>query len=179
MIAKLMPAPCSPPAVLLAVAALCFTAGAAMADIEVRFDEGAPKDRFTLRNAGECAIENAEIVIDLSGSAGALVFDVTAEGAGVEVFQPFEVVEGADALSAMPEVRDGDTAVALAVQRLAPGGAIAFTIDVDDTVNAREITVTDGEIEGAGVRITAGETTGGGSFDGSDMAIMPLDACVG
>ena len=176
MIAKAAPTRARLLATLFA-AALGLCASDALADVEVWFIEGAPKDRFELRNTGECAIRDAGIVIDLSGSAGALVFDVTAQGAGVEVFQPFELVEGANALAALPKVRDGDTATALRIGRLAPGGAVAFTIDVDDTLKGREITVTDGEIEGATVRVTAGGATASGTFTGTDAALVSLDAC--
>ena len=61
------------------------------ADIVVNFVESAPKDRFVIENTGECEFENLVVEIDLSGSAGGLIFDTTATGAGVEVFQPFEV----------------------------------------------------------------------------------------
>ena len=178
MITKVAPTRAPFIATGLATMVLGSCAGHALADIEVRFIEGAPKDRFELRNAGDCAIEEADVVIDLSGSAGALVFDVTADGAGVEVFQPFEVVEGAGALAALPDVQDGDTAIALAVTRLGPNGTIAFTTDVDDTLEGREITVTDGEIEGAAVRVTAGGMTSSGAFTGTDAALIRLDSCV-
>ena len=159
--------------------AILLGAAPALADIELRFDEGAPKDRFTLRNAGDCAIENAEVTIDLSGSAGRLVFDVTGGGAGVEVFQPFEVVEGEGALGALPEIGDGDDAVTLAVTSLAPGAAIAFTIDVDDTLKVREITVTDSEIAGGTVRVSLPGTTVSGTFSGSNVVRVALRDCSG
>lgn len=157
--------------------AMLLAAAPALADVEVRFIEGAPKDRFVIRNAGACDLERAEIVIDLSGSVGALVFDTTPTGAGVEVFQPFEMVEGANALNGLPEVGDGDMAIAMSVARLGAGGTIAFTIDVDDTLGSRAITVTDGEISGAEVRAIVERTTSRGAFDGASVARVPLDAC--
>ena len=64
----------------------------AAADIVVRFDEGAPKDSFTITNADNCALPLTAITIDLAGSAAGLIFDVTGSGAGVSVFQPFQLV---------------------------------------------------------------------------------------
>lgn len=125
----------------------------AVADVEVSFREGAPKDRFEIVNTSTCALANAELVIDLDGSAGGLIFDVTATGAGVEVFQPFELVSGEEFLTAQPEVKDGDRRLALSIGSLPAGAKIGFTIDVDDTAKGREITVTDSELSGAKVML--------------------------
>ncbi|WP_371157056.1 aggregation factor core [Jannaschia sp. 2305UL9-9] len=123
------------------------------ADVTVTFREGAPKDRFTIEQTGECGLGSTDVTIDLSGSASGLVFDVTGSGAGVQVFQPFELVAGQDLLSGQPVVRDGDQRITLPVTGLLAGQTIAFTIDVDDTVGTREITVSDSEIIGASVRV--------------------------
>jgi hypothetical protein len=53
------------------------------AAIGVRFIEGAPKDRF----------------------------DVTGTGAGIEMFQPFELVVGPEALATRPKVVDGERGI--------------------------------------------------------------------
>ncbi|MEN0041637.1 MAG: aggregation factor core [Pseudomonadota bacterium] len=138
---------------------LALTAAPAFAEVDVSFIEGAPKDRFQIANNAQCDIENAELTIDLEGSAGGLIFDVTDTGAGVEVFQPFEVVAGVAFLANAPVVRDGDRRIALSIGQLPAGQTIAFTIDVDDTINAREITVTDSELSGGSVRLrVAGRT---------------------
>ncbi|MEL6921087.1 MAG: aggregation factor core [Pseudomonadota bacterium] len=137
---------------------------AAHADIVVTFDEGAPKDRFTVENVGTCALTDAVVTIDLSGSASGLVFDVTESGAGVEVFQPFELVAGADLLSGTPTVSDGDNRVDMNVRSLGAGRQIAFTVDVDDTVGTRQITVSNSEIEGATVSVTSGDVTQAAMF---------------
>ena len=63
----------------------------AQADIRVLFREGAPKDSFELRNTGGCALGPMELIVDLNGSAGSLIFDTQAQGPGVEVYQPFEL----------------------------------------------------------------------------------------
>jgi len=135
------------------------TPAASMADIGVSFREGAPKDRFEIANVSKCALVDAEIVIDLNGSAGGLIFDVTATGAGVEVFQPFEIVAGGQYLVGLPQVKDGDRGVLLKVAQLPAGEKISFTIDVDDTVNAREITVADSELSGAKVLVKTSDAS--------------------
>ena len=47
------------------LAALTLTAGAAQADLAVRFDEGAPKDRFSLTNTGDCALPAFSVLFDI------------------------------------------------------------------------------------------------------------------
>jgi hypothetical protein len=131
---------------------LSLNATGVYADLSVQFIEGAPKDRFEIKNEGDCAVSGSVIQLDLSTSQGALIFDVTGSGAGVEVFQPFEVVAGQDAFASMPTVADGQNTVDLQISQLNPGAKIAFTIDVDDTLGAREITVTGSEISGATVK---------------------------
>ena len=154
-----------------AIAVLCFLlASSASAELRVSFVEGAPKDRFVIENASPCPLRDATLRIDLEGSAAGLIFDTTEAGAGVEVFQPFELVEGTESLSDVPRVKDGDRAVALAVSALAPGARIVFTIDVDDTAGAREITVTDAEIEGASVSVGPAKA----AFGSDARATMPL-----
>jgi len=54
------------------------------ADINVRFSEGAPKDRFSFKNDSACDLTDLSIEIDLSASSARLIFDTTGEGAGVE-----------------------------------------------------------------------------------------------
>jgi len=165
---------------LLAIAATAtaFTATTAHADLDVRFIEGAPKDRFVISSAtGLCADEAAAITVDLGPSAGKLIFDVTDAGAGVEVFQPFELVTGGEQVIEAPEVADGDTRVTLLVSDLAPGAEVAFTIDVDDTINAREITVSRSEITGAMAMLAVGGVEVTGTFDESARAKVPWSGC--
>ena len=150
----------------------------AWADLRVTFTEGAPKDRFTLLNTGACALEDATVVLDLSPSKGGLIFDVTAQGAGVQVFQPFEVVSGQEALTNAPQVQDGQSALTLDIRSLAPNAAIAFTIDVDDTIGQREITVTGSEIEGASVSYIQGGQTVTAPFTGRAVAEVVLSGCL-
>jgi hypothetical protein len=156
---------------------LGLAAAPAAADLGVRFVEGAPKDRFEITNRAACAVERAEVVIDLAGSAAGLIFDVTGAGAGVDVFQPFELVAGAEALDAVPRVADGDRQLSLSIRSLAPGARIAFTIDVDDTLGPRGITVSDREIEGAGVRLVVAGIAASGRFSRQAEAVVKTPPC--
>ena len=80
----------------------------ATADLQVEFVEGAPKDRFVFTNVGDCALGAGQFEIDFVNSSAGLIFDVTNEGAGVEVFQPFEITVGAEYLTSQPLITDGD-----------------------------------------------------------------------
>ncbi|MEM9437825.1 MAG: aggregation factor core [Pseudomonadota bacterium] len=148
----------------------------ARADISVRFIESAPKDRFVIENVGACAEGALEIEIDLATAPVGLIFDTTASGAGVEVFQPFEVAAGGDVLAEAILPTDGDASVQLSLTGLAPGGSFAFTVDVDDTgerSDLGQIRVSDAEIAGASVSIN-GETA---LFGGDAVALLP-SACI-
>lgn len=162
---------------IAAIMALTFGASQAFADIHVQFDESAPKDRFTITRTGACDMGAADVTLDLAGSAHGLIFDVTATGGGVEVFQPFEMVSGTDNLSSLPSVRDGDQAITLPISQLGQAQSIAFTIDVDDTAGAREITVSDAEISGAQVTVVTSSGTFVGTFDNGAKAVVQLDDC--
>lgn len=162
--------------ILALIISLSCTASA-YADVVVRFDEGAPKDRFSFSNTTDCTITNATLTLDLSGSKSGLIFDVTNKGAGVEVFQPLEFVAGQTALSAIPKVRDGDSKVILNIDKLRSGKSIAFTIDVDDTMGGREITVSGSEIAGAKVRLKTKMASVTGTFSSNARAIIRLNGC--
>ena len=149
----------------------------AYADLQVRFDEGAPKDRFSFSNVGECDIGSTTLSIDLSGSPYGLIFDVTGTGAGVEVFQPFEVVDGSENLRAMPLVQDGDNQVSLELVGLKPGETLAFTIDVDDTKNNREITVSNSEFTGTRIVAKTEQETSDAFFEETTVAEITLQGC--
>lgn len=154
---------------------LILSATAAAADLTVRFDEGAPKDRFTLTNTGGCALPAGTVTIDLGTAPAGLIFDVTGSGAGVEVFQPFEVTSGAENLTRLPRVSDGQSAVTLDLKGLGSGATVSFTIDVDDTGGGREITVSGSEIAGASVRVGGIESAG--LFESNAQATVKIAAC--
>lgn len=124
----------------------------------MQFFEGAPKDQFVITNTGPRAIQAAQVEIDFTNSKAGLIFDVTEAGAGVEVFQPFDVTQGAQVLTELPTISDGDQRVTLNMTGLAPTEFIAFTIDVDDTSGSREITVTDSEMRGTTLSLRVNNT---------------------
>lgn len=152
-------------------------ASSLQAGVQIRFIEGAPKDRFVLTNVGTCQVEASSVKIDLSQSAGRLIFDVTEKGAGVEVFQPLELVEGADALRQLPSVVDGQNTIELEIASLAAGDTLAFTIDVDDTIGQREITVTGSEIEGATVSYSDADKTRTATFSSEALVNVTTKDC--
>lgn len=156
---------------------LVISALPSLASIQVRFDEGAPKDRFTIENAGNCDLGSTVISIDLSGSPHGLVFDVTGKGAGVEVFQPFELVNGREILRGIPTVKDGDDQVSLELSGFKAGETLSFTIDVDDTMNAQQITVSNSEIAGATITATTGQKTLNAPFHDNAKAVVTFDDC--
>ena len=123
--------------------------------LQVNFIESAPKDRFVIENSGSCTLNEALVTIDLNDSAGQLIFDTTGEGAGVEVFQPFEIAEGQLELVSSSEVIDGDTALTVRIQSLQPGSQVGFTIDVDDTLTNSDLGM---------IRVTGSEISGGSVF---------------
>lgn len=164
------------PALSLALALFLASAPTA-ADIRVRFIEGAPKDRFEITNTGACAVQRTAVTIDLSGSAAGLIFDVTGAGAGVQVFQPFELVAGAGALDELPKILDGDTRLSLSIRSLAPGAQIAFTIDVDDTLDKHGIIISDSEIEGAVVQVVSAAATVSGRFSRRAEVVLKTPPC--
>ena len=142
----------------------------ATAGITVEFRDGAPKDRFTLTYDGACALGPTQLVIDLGTAPAGLIFDTTSAGAGVEVFQPLEWVQGAAQTS---DVSDGDTALTVSLEAWAPGETRAFTIDIDDTTSGRQITVDGSEMAGATLRADGLTAV----FDTSGSATLPLDPC--
>ncbi|MEJ5219138.1 aggregation factor core [Cognatishimia sp. D5M38] len=131
----------------------------ALAEIRVEFIEGAPKDRFVFTNFSDCDIGAGIFKIDFTNSNAGLIFDVSGSGAGVEVFQPFELTSGAEFLTTLPIISDGDQLAVLDISGLKTNASIAFTIDVDDTLGARAITVSDSEISGTTVSFQSESTT--------------------
>ena len=151
------------------------------ANIEVNFVESAPKDRFVIKNTGECVLKELTLEIDLSQSDGRLIFDTTATGAGVDVFQPFEVREEGIELISSGGVKDGDAALSLGIGSLPPGKSVSFTIDVDDTLPKSELgntRVAGPEIKNGLVKINLGEQKPVTAFFSADSkAIIYLPPC--
>jgi len=150
----------------------------AFADVEVTFIEGAPKDTFVIKNIGNCQLQDLTVKIDLEKSAGKLIFDTTATGAGVEVFQPFEVTNGSITLPSKDSVDDGDTSLILNIKSLAAKNMASFTIDVDDTLPVSElgkIRVADSEIKNGLVKIQSNNKVLGQGLFGSDSKATILN----
>lgn len=161
----------------LSIAALWLACSGAQADLNLRFIEGAPKDRFEITSTADCLDGPVSIELNLAPSAGALIFDVTEQGGGVDVFQPFELVAGGDLVSASSDVKDGDQILTLTLSQLPKDRPVSFTIDVDDTVSARQITVNGSEIEGAEVRMTWMGATQSGVFGANARAVIFGNVC--
>ncbi|MEM8879498.1 MAG: aggregation factor core [Pseudomonadota bacterium] len=150
----------------------------AQGDIYVRFYEGAPKDRFEFALEDQCATGPVTLRLDLAGSPAGLVFDVTAAGAGVAVFQPVELVAGAARVSGISAVQDGDTGISLELTEMVPGDVIAFTVDIDDTLGARSITVSGAEISGASAHATVAGQTHSAVFGADATAVIRYNGCL-
>lgn len=164
-------------ATTLATVCTLLATASAYADIAAVFKEGAPKDRFTFTNVGGCDIVDATLTLDLSGSKSGLIFDVSGQGAGVEVFQPFEMVSGQKAVIEKPSVVDGASKIELKLAKLEPNASIAFTIDVDDTLGGREITVSNSEFSGVVVQLMQASKTYSAPFLANSKANLALPGC--
>ena len=153
-------------------AVLAFTAQSAFADVSVRFVESAPKDRFVIST--DCAVTDLAITIDLSQSNGSLIFDVTSEGAGVEVFQPVEVQTGTASIT---QVLDGDQTLGLTIDALSEGADIIISADLDDVLtnsSLGQIRVSGSELDGATiVLVIAGQSQRATFEDGSNRVSFP------
>ena len=148
-----------------------------LADLQVQFIEGAPKDRFSITNTGDCALAAGQFEINFANSNAGLIFDVTGSDAGVEVFQPFEMTVGAGNLATQPSISDGDQRAILEMSGLGVNETIAFTIDVDDTSGAREITVAGDEITGTTVSLYTDGTTYSAVMDAQAKVSLTTPAC--
>lgn len=164
------------------IAALLFGySSSLLANVQIDFIESAPKDSFVVKNTSACVLNNFVVDIDLNDTAGQLIFDTTASGAGVEVFQPFEVVEGRINLVSSSSVKDGDKKLSIAVASLAPNKSVRFTIDVDDTLTNSalgNIRVANSEMENGTVNITLDNAARySGTFNKKSQAVIDFSAC--
>ena len=166
----------------LMIPALILCSTAAHADVTVAFVEGAPKDRFVIENAGQCATAPSIFEIDLTASTAGLIFDTTEAGAGVEVFQPVEVVAGADMVIDLAQPGDGDQTLSVSLKSLPPGGEIIITLDLDDMIasgTSRPTMVTGSEIKGIAVRLTQQtDATAMANFTDSVQVSIPVAGCL-
>ena len=153
----------------------------AHANIEVNFFESAPKDSFTINNVGNCALDDLTLTLDLSNTAGKLIFDTSSAGAGVEVFQPFEAREGMISVSSPKGVNDGDNKLTVVIKTLPSGKSVSFTIDVDDTLAISalgNIRVADSEMQNGMVEVSSKDIQSTTAlFDNKSKATLKLPPC--
>lgn len=145
------------------------------ADLQVQFAESAPKDRFSFSNVGTCSLKDIVLTIDLTDTRGKLIFDTTATGAGVEVFQPFETGTSAIKLLDRTSVADGDTSLTIAIDSIGTGEIVSFTIDVDDTLPQSQlgmIRVTGSEMQGAKITVSGQGIPASSAFFGSTSSTL-------
>ncbi|MFK7859103.1 MAG: hypothetical protein AB8B64_09790 [Granulosicoccus sp.] len=149
------------------------------------FLESAPRDRFTVQNTSSGNWSITRVNLDLSSSAGNLIFDVTADGAGVEVYQPYRSENGEAKLSQQPVVVDGDQIIELSFSRFSPGDKHQFSIDIDDQLSESElgqIRVSGGEITGAAIIVAVTNRDGeehvvSSVFDETNKATLEGGSC--
>ena len=153
----------------------------AIGGVDVMFQEGAPKDRFVITNTG-CPLTDVTLVIDLSTAPAGVIFDVTGQGAGVEVFQPIEVVSGEVAIA---PVVDGDQVLHMHFPVFAPAEQVIISADLDDQSSQSDlgqIRVSGSEIAGASVAMVANGLQTDARFDVDAAARLSpaegVDGCV-
>ena len=156
------------------------TSSTSYADLQIRFIESAPKDIFIIENISNCAMSDFVVDIDLSTSDGGLFFDTTPSGAGVEVFQPFEVRSGTFTVL-NDNIADGNDSISLKVMQLASGDKLSFTIDVDDQLrnsDLGQIRVSGSEMNGAQAQLSlAQQTPLTALFSSNNQAVIKTTAC--
>ncbi|UUX49508.1 hypothetical protein NUH88_19170 [Nisaea acidiphila] len=166
---------------LLPVLLLASAPAAAAEDLSVTFTEASPVDLIIVENRSTCDLYDFGLQIDLRSSAAGLVFDISEGGAGASVYQPFELLEGREAVRSFAPVRDGDRVASILFGTLEAGQRVIFTVDVDDTSaeSAWGQTVIDGaEIAGATIVITTvGEEPSTAFFLPDGRATAKLRGC--
>lgn len=162
-------------------AASTASAAPSSTSLSVSFLESAPKDSFTITNTGSCAANDLVVHIDLAASKGRLIFDPTASGAGVDVFQPLEVAAGQRHVASISPIQDGSQEVALKINAFGPGDKVIFTVDVDDTLKRSQLgqtRVANSEIENAKVRADLGNGAKIEASFGADASVrLPNIPC--
>jgi hypothetical protein len=93
------------------------------------------------------------------------------------VFQPFELVSGAEFVTGASTVSDGDQSLTLELSDIAAKAEVRFTIDKDDTGGMREITVNGSETVGAMILIDSDTGSVEGRFDETGTARVELTPC--
>ncbi len=153
------------------LATLCVLAHPAAAqDLIMQFQDGAPKDSITLANTG-CPLTDAVVTLDLSETDAGLIFDVTSDGVGVEVFQPVEVTQGNVTVS---DVTDGSQLLTLSIPELPEFAEVRLTADLDDTMAGRQTVVVGSELAGANMVLYWQGEVATAAFQGDGIARIDL-----
>jgi len=165
----------------LSTALMLLAPSTALADLVASFTEASPVDLIVVENRSACDLYDFGLQIDLRGSAGGLVFDITEGGAGASIYQPFEILEGREAVRSFAPVRDGDRVASILFGTLEANRRVIFTVDIDDTAadSSWGQTVIDGpEIAGATLILTmTGEAPKTAVFQPDGKAAARLPDC--
>jgi hypothetical protein len=141
---------------LAAAAMLMITTVAANADLAVRFEEAAPKDRFIISNNTECTFGRGVLVTDLAPSPRGLLFDTVEGGAGENVAQPLEVAVADHLAVVTAPVADGARSAKVALDAFPPESRRVITVDVDDCDRSGPMgtqMISNSEMAGARIRV--------------------------
>jgi len=131
--------------------------------IEAKFYEGAPRDRFIIENNSSDKLRIESATVTLKGSKGRLIFDTIDGGKGVEVFQQFRSEESSAMLASKPQLKDGADTLALEFAHFEPNETYRFSLDVDDQLTNSElgqIRVSSSEMMGAQIHYVVADMTG-------------------
>jgi hypothetical protein len=168
---------------LCALPLLAQASTACVHGVSMAFTESAPRDQFEIRNESSAGQHILRLTLNLSGSAGRLIFDTIEGGTGVEVFQPFRIESGDAKLKNPPVIHDGSNRLTLEFSRFEPGQRFGFSIDVDDTLptsDLGQIRISGREMEGALLTAVVGPLGGAGTerqvrVDGDNRARLALN----
>ena len=153
-------------------------------DARVQFTEGSD-DTFLIENNSVIGLTLQQMAIDLSSTAGGVIFDTDYGGAGWSAYQPFNPLPSTATLRAASSGLDGYQQLSLVFDRFAPGDRFAFEIDLDDQLQGSEhgqTIVSGNEIAGGAVMGVFTDKHGQtyratGYFDTEGQAILTQGAC--
>jgi hypothetical protein len=168
--------------VRLALGLQLLIAPAALAGLRVSYVDSSP-DLITIENRSGCDLGPFELTIDLGRSPAGLIFDTSGTGAGYAGFAPLEVIGGAEHVTGISSVTDGDNRLLLELDFLGGGSSVSLAVDVDDTSPesaAGRTIIAGSEIAGAvaEARLTGGGPSYPGIFGTDGVALVPLEACI-
>lgn len=168
---------------LMSAAVAALAAGAAAAcepRLGLRLAEGSPRDSLRLETESVADWRLVRLEIDLSASAGGLIFDSAAGGGGVAGYGDLEAESGA-VFAARPALADGGQTATLLFEPVAPGAVAWLSLDVDGA-GGYSATILSDEIRRAEARALFRNASGGeietyGVFDDGGEALLIPAAC--